>query len=137
MSIENLKTYNDRTEEEQRDLVTKGGIASGVARRKKKKLKDLAQAMLSCKADSNTKQITQALFPDIEPDEITVAAGILAAQIEKAMGGDTRAFEVIRDTSGQKPVDQHEDLSPISSRRPVYEIYKKEEVEEINNSKDE
>ena len=31
---------------------------------------------------------------------------MLIAQIKKALGGDTRAIEFIRDTMGQKPVEE-------------------------------
>lgn len=39
-------------------------------------------------------------------EEKTVQEGILASLIMKALSGDVRAFEVIRDTIGEKPVDK-------------------------------
>ena len=43
------------------------------------------------------------------PDaEGTVLERIVAAQVERALKGDTRAFEVLRDTSGEKPTDKVE-----------------------------
>ena len=32
----------------------------------------------------------------------------MAAQVNKALEGDTRAFEALRDTSGEKPTDKVE-----------------------------
>ena len=32
--------------------------------------------------------------------------GITVALIQKALKGDTKAFEIIRDTIGQKPIEQ-------------------------------
>ena len=84
-NTENLVSLADRTTEEQRAIASAGGKASGEARRKRKTLKEELLLMLS---DGETqKSVTLAL-------------------IEKAMSGDTKAFEVIRDTIGEKPVDK-------------------------------
>jgi hypothetical protein len=80
------------TQEEQK----KGGIASGEARRKKRDIR-LALEMLLEKE-----------FKDRNGNTITGAEAIAAKQFEKAMKGDTKAFEVVRDTSGQKPTDKIE-----------------------------
>ena len=82
---ENLVSLADRTTEEQRAIASAGGKASGEARRKRKTLKEELLLML---ADGDTQQ------------------SVTLALIEKAMGGDTKAFEVIRDTIGEKPVDK-------------------------------
>lgn len=78
------------------DEASKGGIASGEARRKKRDIR-LALEMLLEKE-----------FKDRNGNAITGAEGIAAKQFEKAMKGDTKAFEVVRDTVGQKPVDKVE-----------------------------
>lgn len=72
----------------------KGGIASGEARRKKRDIR-LALEMLLEKE-----------FKDRNGNAITGAEAIAAKQFEKAMKGDTKAFEVVRDSAGQKPVDK-------------------------------
>ena len=63
----------------------KGGIASVEARRKRKTLKEELLLILS---EGETQQ------------------SVTLALIEKAMSGDTKAFEVIRDTIGEKPIDK-------------------------------
>lgn len=73
------------TSSEARKNGRKGGLASAEAKRKRKSLKEELLLMLS---DGDVqKSVTLAL-------------------IEKAMAGDTKAFEVIRDTIGEKPVDR-------------------------------
>ena len=72
----------------------KGGIASGEARRRKRDLR-LAMEMLL------EKDIT-----DKNGRTVSGAEAIALKQFEKALKGDTRAFEMIRDTAGQKPVDR-------------------------------
>ena len=80
---QNLKPVTSKKEARERGR--KGGLASGEARRKRKTLKEELLLMLS---EGETQQ------------SVTIAL------IEKAMSGDTKAFEVIRDTIGEKPVDK-------------------------------
>ena len=82
---ENLIPFSERTEEEQRKIAQAGGIASGEARRARKTLREELLALL---AEGNTQ------------------ARISLAMIEKAATGSERAFEVIRDTIGEKPSDE-------------------------------
>ena len=84
-NTENLVSLADRTTEEQRAIASAGGKASGEARRKRKTLKEELLLILS---EGETKQT------------------VTLALIEKAMSGDTKAFEVIRDTIGEKPIDK-------------------------------
>lgn len=84
---DNLVSLAERTTEEKREIARKGGIASGIARQEKKTLKAELEALLEVvdeKGDSVQKKMSFAL-------------------IKKAVKGDTRAFELIRDTIGQKP----------------------------------
>lgn len=85
MNEQNLIPQNRRTKREQREIASKGGKKSGEARRDRKKLKE---ALLLLLAKGETQD------------------NICLALIEKAQGGDTKAFEVIRDTIGEKPVDK-------------------------------
>ena len=80
---QNLKPVSSTKEARERGR--KGGLASGEARRKRKTLKEELLLMLS---EGETQQ------------------SVTLALIEKAMSGDTKAFEVIRDTIGEKPVDK-------------------------------
>lgn len=80
---ENLRPVSSK--DEARERGRKGGLASGESRRKRKTLKEELLLMLS---DGETQQ------------------SVTLALIEKAMAGDTKAFEVIRDTIGEKPVDK-------------------------------
>ena len=47
---------------------------------------------------------------------------LFAALIKKAANGDTKAFEVIRDTIGEKPTDKQEITSDIKTSNPVINI---------------
>ena len=65
----------------------KGGIRSGEVRRARKTLREELLALLSV-GDTQER--------------------ISLAQLEKALKGDTKAYEVIRDTIGEKPTDKLE-----------------------------
>ena len=82
---QNLIPNSERTPSELREMARNGGLASGEARRKRKTLKEELLLMLS---EGETQQ------------------SVTLALIKKAMSGDTKAFEVIRDTIGEKPVDK-------------------------------
>lgn len=51
MNEQNLKPMNQRTESEQREIAQKGGIASGEARREKKRLTDVLRKVLNEASD--------------------------------------------------------------------------------------
>lgn len=82
---QNLKPV--QTEEEAREKGRAGGIKSGEVRRARKTLREELIALLS-KGDTQER--------------------LSLAQLEKALSGDTKAFEVIRDTIGEKPTEKQE-----------------------------
>ena len=89
MNEENLIPMNQRSESEVRDLGKKGGIASGEARREKKMLKELLEDALSKGTETDNEYVN-----------------ITLALIREANKGNVKAYEVIRDTLGQKPVEE-------------------------------
>lgn len=78
-----------RSKDEARERGQKGGIASGEARRKKKTIRETLEMMLAGQM----------------PDGSTRRDAIVVALMEKALSGDVRAFEAIRDSIGEKPVN--------------------------------
>lgn len=76
------------------ELSRKGGIASGAARRERKRLRQELNEIL--KSDGVQEKVCTAL-------------------VDRAMQGDTRAFSIIRDTVGEKPVDEISVTGQITS----------------------
>ena len=76
-----------------------GGKASAEARRRKRDLRLALEALLE--KDIYSK----------EGELMSGAEAIALKQMEKALKGDTRAFETIRDTAGQKPTEKIEQLN--------------------------
>ena len=88
---------------------SKGGKASAEARRRKKDLR-LALEMLLEKD-----------FKDKNGKTISGTEAVTAKLFEKAMKGDVRAFETLRDTVGQKPVDKLE-VTQIEKEQSIQEL---------------
>lgn len=74
----------------------KGGIKSGEIRRAKKTMREMLDYLLD-------KEITNG-----KGEKVTTKEATAVALIKKAIQGDVKAFEVIRDTIGEKPVEQHD-----------------------------
>ena len=103
MNDENLKPF--RTESEAREKGIKGGIKSGEVRRRKRDMKAAAQLLLDMpvKSENIAKSMKQLGFED---DDLNNQMAILISVWKKAMEGDVKAAEFLRDTSGQKPADK-------------------------------
>mgnify|MGYP000003507935 FL=1 len=82
-----------RTKSEARERGRKGGIASGESRREKKTFRETLEALLDRKLDGS---------------RLTGREAVAVALFEKAMSGDVKAFQELRDTVGEKPVDKQE-----------------------------
>lgn len=104
---ENLIPQSERTKSEQRKIAQKGGIASGKARREKKLMRETLDMLLSMPIKNGKLADVDDIrsFAAIKGKNISVQEAIMIAQIQKAMKGDTKAAEYVRDTIGQKPVD--------------------------------
>lgn len=81
----NLIPLNERTKSKQREIASKGGKASVEAKRKRKTLREELLLLLD---DGNTRE------------------AVSAALIRSAKKGSVKAFEVLRDTIGERPVER-------------------------------
>lgn len=104
-NLDNLRTP---TTEEARKIGAKGGIASGKARREKKAMKDTLAELLTMPLENGALDNLEEIqsIAEMNGKSISVQEAIMLAQIRKAVEGDTKAAEYIRDTSGQKPSDK-------------------------------
>lgn len=91
---QNLIPQSERTKEEQREIARQGGIASGKARAEKRDLRKALEMLL------------EKEFTDKNGNVATGAQAITAKLFEQAMKGNVKAFETIRSTVGQDPVQK-------------------------------
>lgn len=106
---QNLIPQNKRTKKEQRRIATLGGIKSGEARKRKKTLKEIADLILSKNINPKVKKILSKFFPDEDLKDITNDMAMVMRQAEKAiLKADTKAYETLQATLGEKPIDRQE-----------------------------
>lgn len=71
-----------------------GGVASGIARRKKKDFREACLALLESEMTDN------------EGNFVTGYDVVVSSLFTQAKAGNVKAFEALRDTAGQKPVEK-------------------------------
>ena len=123
--IDNLIPNSERSPEELREMAKKGGIASGIARRKKKTMKENLEIILGMPLNNGEEASIEEIqsFAAIKGKNITVEQAMLIAQVQKALKGDTQAMAFLRDTSGQRPVEQVEMNTTINKTADEIEDY--------------
>jgi general stress protein YciG len=92
---DNLKPLST---EKAREIGSKGGKASAEARRKKRDLRLALEALLE--SDVKKKDLSG------KEQNMSVAEAMSLEQVRKALKGDSKAYEIVRDSCGQKPVDK-------------------------------
>ena len=91
---QNLISNSERSPSELREQTRKGGIKSGEARREKRDLRKALEMLLEKNFQNENGEI------------ITGTEAITARLFEQAMKGNVKAFETIRSTVGQDPVQK-------------------------------
>lgn len=100
----------DRTPEERSVIASMGGTASVIARREKKRAKDILDIFLAMPLKrrklANVEEI-QA-YESLKGKNITVNEAIQLKQIQRALNGDLSSATYIRDTVGEVPTSKVE-----------------------------
>ena len=112
---DNLIPLNKRTKEERREIGRKAGKASGEARRKKKKLRELVETFGELPAPEKVRKVLNELGVsknDMRTNNMAVVVGLF----QKAIKGDVFAFNAIRDIRGEKPVDETKITGSMDNR---------------------
>ena len=91
----------NRSRKEAEELSRKGGIASGVARRKKKDLRESMRKILELDISPNQKEQLQQL--GINPEGWSLGDVINIMAVQTAMKGNVSAMTYCRDTAGYNP----------------------------------
>lgn len=105
---ENLKSLRDRTPEEKKRIASMGAIAKNKEMRRRKLLREELKALLQSTLDD------EELIESLKKNGVKVTSGetmqsaITIALVLQAANGNVKAFEIIRDTIGEKPVDKVE-----------------------------
>lgn len=92
---QNLIPFDQRTEKEKREIATKGGIASGEARRAKR---DFRESMIAALAEMVDRRDDKGVLLA----KIPAQDAICLKQIAKALKGDTTAAKFCADIADEK-----------------------------------
>lgn len=91
--------FDKRTTEELRIITSKGGKASGEARRRKADFRKTLNMLLTAEIDSpEWKPVLESLGV-----ECTLESALLMAQIKEALSGNTQAATFVAKYAGQSP----------------------------------
>lgn len=100
----NLIPFDERTEEEQREIRASGGRASGESRRRKKSLREAAELYLSLPV-SNKTAWNKLARDGVAPEDVDNQMAIIAGLTIKAVKGDAKAAKLLFDLLGEQPKD--------------------------------
>lgn len=98
---DNLIPINERTTEEQREIQSAGGRASGAARRRKRALKEAADLYLSLPVSDRRKWNALARR-GVDPEDIDNQMAMIAGLADAATDGDARAAAVLVKLLGEE-----------------------------------
>lgn len=104
-NTENLRPFTDYTDEEHKASSRKGGINSGITKRRKKDMRELMKMLLENNYSENKARDIVGDLSLLEGD-LSVANVLNLKMIQEAEEGNAKAFEIVRDTAGYKPAEQ-------------------------------
>lgn len=101
---QNLIQNSERTPEELREITSRGGKASGAARRRKRRLKEAADLYLSLPV-ADRRSWNKIARHGVDPDDIDNQMAMIVGLTAEAVKGDARAAKVIVDLLGEDRTD--------------------------------
>nr|DAE46025.1 MAG TPA: hypothetical protein [Caudoviricetes sp.] len=107
-NVENLLKPDDLTPEQRRENARKAGKASAEAKKRRKAMRESLEVLLNLGMSEGeiTDPETVKCWNELQGKNITVQDAVLVKQIMKAVKGDTKAAEFVRDTSGNRPTNE-------------------------------
>lgn len=107
-NVENLLKPDDLTPGQRRENARKAGKASAEAKKRRKAMRESLEVLLNLGMSEGeiTDPETVKCWNELQGKNITVQDVVLVKQIMKAVKGDTKAAEFVRDTSGNRPTNE-------------------------------
>ena len=110
----NLIPFDQRTEEEQRDIRSAGGKASGVSRRRKRSLKEAADLFLSMPV-TDTRTFNKMAKAGIDVDDADYQMAVIVGLTMQAAKGDAKAAKAVFDLLGEDSHSEEAAVHPLVS----------------------
>ena len=119
MNDQNLiKPKRDQTAEQRKAAASKAGKAAAKKRREKKQMQEIAKIVLHMPFEGTDAQLDDLeglSFEDYPDRKLTVSEISILKVAKKARRGDIAAIQFLRDTAGEKPVEQIEVSADIGA----------------------
>lgn len=96
----NLVPMDQRSEDEARSLGQQGGIASGVARRRKRSMREAADYYLAL-PETDRRRVNALLRDEVDPEDVDNQMSVVMGMAEAAKRGDARAANVLLKMLGE------------------------------------
>lgn len=109
---QNLIPFSERSASEAREYGRQGGKASGIARRRKRSLKEAADLYLSMPV-AGTQKWNKLAKEGVDPEDIDNQMAIIVGLSKAASLGDAKAARVLFDILGEDSKDDGEGVQII------------------------
>lgn len=114
----NLVPNEERTPDELRSITQKGGIASGVARRRKRSMKEAADYYLSL-PETDRRRVNALLRDEVEPEDVDNQMSVVMGMAEAAKRGDARAAGVLLKMLGEEAPQEDPGADTLENARKL------------------
>ena len=111
---QNLIPMDRRSQSEARDLGQKGGIASGISRRRKRSLKEAADLYLSLPV-TDRRMWNKIARKNVDPEDIDNQMAMIIGLTMAATAGDAKAAKIIVDLLGEDAHSEEAAVHPLVS----------------------
>ena len=109
----NLKPCSKLSPEEHKAISSKGGINSGISKRKKRDMREQMKCLLELTySKDKANEILEGNIDLLEGD-YSVSNVLNLKMIQEAAEGNGKAYEIVRDTAGYKPAEQVQMVADI------------------------
>ena len=121
MGADNLISFSKRTAAEQREIQSKGGRASGAARRRRRALREALGIYLSLPVQDK-RALGRLVKAGVDAEGADTQMLVVAALVQRAIDGDVRATRLIFDIVGTTD----EKNADVPADDPITEALKEE-----------
>lgn len=114
----NLVPNEERTPDELRSITQKGGIASGVARRRKRSMREAADYYLAL-PETDRRRVNALLRDEVDPEDVDNQMSVVMGMAEAAKRGDARAAGVLLKMLGEETVQEDPAADTLENARKL------------------
>lgn len=114
----NLVPNEERTPDELRSITQKGGIASGVARRRKRSMREAADYYLAL-PETDRRSVNALLRDAVDPEDIDNQMAVIKGITARAKKGDPQAANVLLKMLGEEVPQEDPGADTLENARKL------------------